>query len=111
MPQHFASKKVLRWVENGVKVEFSAAKPSVPKFVDPSDVNFAIKDLLKGRRIGAYQDLAVGGEQFLSRSRVHTPLGKDKQCIVHTLCSLNEATVKYQTTYEDLCMFKSVIRP
>ena len=64
---HFASKKVLRWVEHGVKVEFSkglpfAPKPSAPKFVDPTDVDFAIKDLLKGRHIGAYQDLALGGE-------------------------------------------------
>jgi hypothetical protein len=63
------------------------------KFVDPQDVDFAIQDLLKGRRIGAYQDLAEGGEQFLSRSRVHTPPGKGKQRIVHALCSLNEATV------------------
>ena len=77
MPQHFASKKVLRWVEHGVSVEFSkglpfAPNPSAPKFVDPSDVDFAIKDLLKGRRIGDYQDLALGGEQFLSRSMTVT---------------------------------------
>ena len=45
-----------------------APKPSASKFVDPSDVDFAIKDLLKGRRIGAYQDLALGDEKFLSRS-------------------------------------------
>ncbi len=74
-------------------------------------MDFAIKDLLKGRRIGVYQDLALGGEQFLSRSRVHTPPGKGKQRIVHALYSLNEATVKRQTDYEDLCMFKSVVRP
>ncbi len=37
-----------------------APKPSAPKFVDPQDVDFAIQDLLKGRRIGAYQDLAPG---------------------------------------------------
>jgi len=53
MPQHFTSKKVLRWVEHGVKVEFKkglpfATKPSAPKFVDPQDVDFAIQDLLKG---------------------------------------------------------------
>ena len=41
--------------------------------------------LLKDRRIGVYQDLAPGGEQFLSRSRVHTPPGKGKQRIVHAL--------------------------
>jgi hypothetical protein len=66
-PQHFVSKQVIRWVDHGVKVEFKkdlafAPKPSVPKFVDPSDVDFAIKDLLKGRRIGVYQDLVPGGE-------------------------------------------------
>ena len=109
MPQHFTSKKVLRWVEHGVKVEFKkglpfAPKPSAPKFVDPQDVDFAIQDLLKGRRIGAYQDLAPGGDQFLSRSRVHTPPGKGKQRIVHALCSLNDATAKRHTTYEDLRM-------
>ena len=70
MPHNFASKKVLRWVEHGVKVEFKkglpfAPKPSAPKFVDPQDVDFAIQDLLKGRRIGEYQDLAPGGDQVL----------------------------------------------
>jgi hypothetical protein len=73
-------------------------------------VDFAIQDLLKGRRIGVYQDLAPGGDQFLSRSRVHTPPGKGKQRIVHALCSLNEPTVKRQTTYEDLRMIKSVVK-
>ncbi len=58
-----------------------------------------------------YQDLPPGGDQFLSRSRVHTPPGKVKQRIVHTLCSLNDATAKRQTTYEDLHMLKSVVRP
>ena len=116
MPQHFTSKKVLRWVEHGVKVEFKkglpfAPKPSAPKFVDPQDVDFAIQDLIKGRHIGAYQDLAPGGDQFLCRSRVHTPPGKGKQRIVHTLCSLNDTTAKRQTTYEDLHMLKSVVRP
>ena len=58
-PQNFASKKVLRWIEHGVKVEFQKGLPfepklSAPKFVDPQDVDFAIQDLLKGRRIGSY---------------------------------------------------------
>ena len=58
-PQNFVSKKVIRWTEHGVKVEFQkglpfAPKPSAPKFVDPQDVDFAIQDLLKGRRIGSY---------------------------------------------------------
>jgi hypothetical protein len=116
LPQNYATKKVIRWIEHGVKVEFKkglpfAPKPSEPKFVDPEDVDFAIQDLLKGRRIGAYQDLAPGGEHFLSRSRVHTSPGKGKQHIVHDLCNLNEATVKRQTTYEDLHMLKSVVKP
>ncbi len=107
---------MFRWVEHGVKGDFKkdlafAPKPSDQKFVDPQDVDFAIKDLLKSRHIGAYQDLAPGGKQFLSRSRVHTPPVKGKQRIVHALCSLNEATVKSQTTYEDLHMLKSVVRP
>jgi hypothetical protein len=50
-----------------------APKPWEAKFVDPQDVEFAIKELFKGRHIGTYQDLAPGDEQFLSRSRVHTP--------------------------------------
>ncbi len=33
------------------------------------------------------------------------------QRIVHALFSLNEATVKRQTTYEDLHMLKSVVSP
>jgi hypothetical protein len=107
---------LLRWVEDGVKVEFKKGlaftpKLSAPKFVDPEDVDFAINHLLKGRLIGAYQDLAPGVDQFLSRSRFHTPPpGKGKQRIVHALCSLNEDTVKSQTTFEDLHMIKSVVR-
>jgi hypothetical protein len=43
-PQHFTSKKVIRWVDHGVKVEFKKGlafvpKPSAPKFVDPEDVD------------------------------------------------------------------------
>ncbi len=113
---HFNSKKVLRWVDHGVKVEFKKTlvfvpKPSTPKFVDPQNVDFVIKDLLKDRHIGTYQELTPGGEQFLSRSRVHTPPGKGKQRIVHTLYNLNETTAKCQTTYEDLRILKSVVRP
>ncbi len=100
------------WSQGGVQERsYLSPEPSAPKFVDPQDVNFAIKDLLKDRHIGVYQDLAPGGEKFLSRSRVHTPPVKGKQRIVHALCSLNEDTVKRQTTYEDLRMFKSVVRP
>jgi hypothetical protein len=80
MSHHFASKKVLRWVDRAwsksgvLKGAPLCAETFAPKFVDPPDVDFAIKDLLKGRRIGAY-------------------------------------TVNRQTTYEDLRMLKSVVRP
>ncbi len=76
-------------------------------------MDFAIQDLLKGRRIGAgrIKTFAPGGDQFLSRSRVHTPPGKNKQRIVHALYSLNDTTVKRRTTYEDICILKSVVRP
>ena len=43
LPQNYVDKKVLRWIDHGVKVEFKkglsfAPKPSAPKFVDPQDV-------------------------------------------------------------------------
>jgi hypothetical protein len=59
MTHNFASKKVIRWVEHGVKVEFKkglpfAPKPSALKFVDPPDVDFAIQDLLRvARAVGS----------------------------------------------------------
>jgi hypothetical protein len=42
---------------------------------------------------------------------VYTPPDKGKQRIVHALFSLNDSTAKRQTTYEDLHMLKSVVRP
>ena len=43
IPQNFSSKKVLRWIEHGVKFEFKKGlpfepKPSETKFVNPQDV-------------------------------------------------------------------------
>jgi hypothetical protein len=70
-PLNFASKKVVRYIGHGVKVEFKmglpfAPKPSVPKFVDPQDVDFAIQDLLKGKV--KFRDLHV-----LHTRVCHTP--------------------------------------
>ena len=70
-PDNFASKKVLHWIEHGVKVDFKKGfllRRSLRRrdlWMDPQVVDF---EHLKGRRIGAYEDLAQGGEQFLSRS-------------------------------------------
>ena len=73
LPQNYVPKKVFRWIEHGIKVEFKKGlpfepKPSVSKFVDPQDVDFVIQDLLKGRRIGVYQDLTPGVDHFLSNT-------------------------------------------
>ena len=66
-------------------------------------MDFSIQDL-KDRRIGRVKTLLRGVSSY-------TPPDKDNHHIVNDLCSLNEATVKRQTTYEDLHMLKSVVRP
>jgi len=66
---------------------------------EPQDIQFALKDLAKGRACGAYVDLASGGASFLSQSRVHT-VASGKQRMVHALCSLNEVTTKQPCKYE-----------
>ena len=58
-----------------VTVEFDTPmKPLclAPRFIDNKDIPFVLKDLMEGRRGGAYFDLAPGGHEYLSRSRVHT---------------------------------------
>ena len=80
-------KTLLRIIQEGVKVEFIDKKSfhpvrKAPKFVQDSDVKFVIQALLQGRRTVAYGDLAPGGHEFLSRSRVQTPQN-GKQCLVH----------------------------
>jgi hypothetical protein len=69
------------------------------KFFSRADGSGRIKTLLRG---------ANTSSPDLEFTR---PPGKGKQRIVHALCSLNEAMVKRQTTYEDLRMLKSVVRP
>jgi hypothetical protein len=62
------------WSQSGVQKGSSlCAETFGAKICRPTGCRFAIKDLLEGRRIGTYQDLKSGGEQVLSRSRVHTP--------------------------------------
>jgi hypothetical protein len=84
--------------------------PRPPRFIDPSDTLFAIQALQEGRKIGAYTDLATGGQQYLSRSRVSTPLHGKKR-LVHALCPLNNATVKQRTRYETLKCLPNILKP
>ncbi len=84
--------------------------PHPSKFIDPSDIHFALQDLQDGRKIGAYTDLASGGQQYLSRSRVSTPL-HGKRRLVHVLCPLNNVTVKQPTRYETLKSLPDILQP
>ena len=69
-----------------------------------------IQALLQGRQTGAHGDLAPGGHEFLSRSRVQTPQN-GKQRLVHALIPLNDATVKRRARYEDLRQLPSTLKP
>ena len=97
-----------------MKIEFDRPmKPLnlAPRWItEPRDIDFALKDLVKGRACGAYIDLAASGAAFLSRSRVHT-VASGKQRMVHALCGLNEATTKRQCRYELVRDLPSVLRP
>ncbi len=109
------SKDFLRIIQEGVKVEFidkqSFHPPrKAPKFVQDSDVEFVIQALLQGRQTGAYGDLAPGGHEYLSRSRVQTPQN-EKQRLVHALIPLNDATVKKRRARcEDLRQLSSTLK-
>ena len=104
---------VLRWISQGVKVEFSREfRPLslAPREVHPSEIPFILADQDKGRRAGAYVDLAPGGSSFLSRSRVHTTAA-GKSRMVHALCALNEVTVKRPTRCEGVADLPKLLRP
>jgi hypothetical protein len=97
--------------ENGGADRHTNSNP--PKFIDPSDIPFALQALQDGRKIGAYTDLAPGGgrgQQYLSRSRVSTPL-HGKRRLVHALCPLNNASVKQPTRYETLKSLPNILKP
>ena len=84
--------------------------PRPPKFIDPNDIQFVLQTLHNGRKIGAYTDLATRGQQYLSRSRVSTPLYV-KRCSVHALCPLNNTTVNQPTRYESLMRLPDILQP
>jgi len=104
---------VLQYLQRGVKIEFNwPMKPLnlAPRLItELHDIDFALKDLVKGRACGAYINLAAGGATFLSWSRVHT-VAFGKQRMVHALCGLNEATTKRPCRYELVRDLPSVLR-
>ena len=115
-PAQHTPLKVLQYLKNGVKIEFDRPmKPLnlAPRLIsEPQDIQFALKDLAKGRACGAYVDLASGGASFLPRSRMHTvTVASGKQRMVHALCGLNEVTTKRPCKYELLRDLPSVLRP
>ena len=81
--QEKAPRRVLQALQKGVDLEFEAGPPapfsSAPILVSEKDVDFVVKDLEKGDRLGAYTPLVAGGEDYLSRARVDTrPNGKQR---------------------------------
>jgi hypothetical protein len=114
-PSNNCPTRLLQLLQHGVKVNFIDKStfqppPRPPRFIDPSDTLFAIQALQEGRKIGAYTDLATGGQQYLSRSRVSTPLHGKKR-LVHALCPLNNATVKQPSRYETLKSLPNILKP
>ena len=113
-PAQYTPLKVLQYLQHSVKIEFDRPmKPLslAPRLItEPRDIDFALKDLVKGRACGAYIDLAASGAAFLSRSRVHT-VASGKQRMVHALCGLNETTAKRPCRYKLVRDLLSVLRP
>ena len=112
LPQQSCPSEVLRWVTHGVKIDFAKKMEPLhlaPRFIPADKIPFVMKDQLKGYEAGAYVDLVPGGEQFLSRSRVHSTTSKDR--MVHALLDLNDCTVKKPCTYEQVKDLPSVLRP
>jgi hypothetical protein len=90
---------VYRWLSQAVKVEFGRDfRPLTlaPRQVHPSEIPFILADQDKGRRAGAYVDLAPGGSRFLSRSRVVCTPAAGKSCMVHALCASEPFTWSLQ---------------
>ena len=103
MPQQCCPAEVLRWVTHGVKIDFAKKMEPLhlaPRLIPADKIPFVMKDQVKGYAAGAYVDLVPGGEQFLSRSRVHSTTSKDR--MVHALLDLNDCTVKKPCTYEQV---------
>ena len=107
-----ASRAVINCVTHGYKLAFTSPPTpfrTAPLLVAPEDVEFAIADLLKGDSLGAYQALLPGGENFLSRTRVHTV--NAKQRVVHNYRRINDVSIKQSCRYESVKDLPALLRP
>ena len=98
-----ASRAVINCVTHGYKLAFTSPPTpfrTAPLLVAPEDVEFAIADLLKGDSLGTYQALLPGGENFLSRTSVHTV--NAKQRVVHNYRRINDVSIKQSCRYESV---------
>lgn len=102
-------------IKAGVKLDFIQGPPApfvtVPKLVDPSDVEFVTQDLLLGFSSGAYTDLA--DTRFVSQAFVnHQGAGATfKRRLVHNLRWVNSHCRAASCRYESAAELGAVIRP
>ena len=111
--QEKAPRRVLQALQKGVDLEFEAGPPapfsSAPILVSEKDVDFVVKDLEKGDKLGAYTPLVAGGEDYLSRARVDTrPNGKQR--LVLNFRRINAACRKLRCRFEQLRDLPNILR-
>ena len=109
-----APKLTLACLVHGVKLQFhTPLKPfhTSPLLVAPADVQFALEDLEKGDKLGAYQPLLPAGRDFLSRTRVDTRPGSGKKRVVHNYKNVNDHAIKKTCRYEQVKDLHRLLRP
>ena len=109
-----APRGILQTLAAGVKLDFhTTPKPFKlsPLLVADHDVAFALADLEKGDRLGAYGPLLPGGEDFLCRSRVDTRPGSGKQRTVLNFRRINEYVKKSTCRYENIKDLPKIMQP
>ena len=109
-----APRGILQTLSAGVKLDFhTTPKPFKlsPLLVAEQDVPFALADLEKGDRLGAYGPLLPGGEDFLCRSRVDTRPGSGKQRTVLNFRRINEYVKKSTCRYENIKDLPKIMQP
>ena len=109
-----APRGILQTLAAGVKLDFhTTPKPFKlsPLLVADHDVPFALADLEKGDRLGAYGPLLPGGEDFLCRSRVDTRPGSGKQRTVLNFRRINEYVKKSTCRYENIKDLPKIMQP
>ena len=112
--QNNASSSVIRALQAGVKLDFTAGPPrplrTAPLLVKDQDVAFMLEDLAKGDRLGAYQPLISGAADYLARARVHAQPGGKRRTILN-FRHVNAACRKYSCRYEGIKDLPALLRP